>query len=156
MSAEIEQAEPQEHKTLARTCLCIHSSIRVGDLQRAPSKALEGTPSPAFRVREESRKVVRTGEFSCFQIENISSFFTPHRDEESRSRLPGQRGYCLLSWAWQKSFVAEVKAMRKLCKEAGWWLKREELRVPQSNQSRDGIWGKKGHDSWTSTEVTLL
>lgn len=52
--------------------------------------------------------------------------------------------------------IAEVKAIRKLSKEAGWWPEREELRVSVSTQSGHSIWADKGCDSLTSTEVIFL
>lgn len=52
--------------------------------------------------------------------------------------------------------IAEVKAIRKLCKEAGWWLESVEMRVSVSKQSSHSIWGDKGRDSLTSREVIFL
>lgn len=89
MSAEIEQAETQDDETLpGLVCASALAFVR-GTHSRLPAEPWR-TPSPAFRVREETRKVIWCEELSfCFQRKNISFFFMPHGGEESWPGLPG-------------------------------------------------------------------
>lgn len=98
---------------------------------------------------------------SAFRQKTFIFFFMPRRGEESQLGLPGHAGCCLLSGTQRRSSVcreaAEMKAMRKLCKEAVWRLKRERSWGSHS-QTKAGTVSReiRGIYSPTSAEVILL
>lgn len=120
--------EPQDHETWPGH-VCASAKAFVRGIHNGLLAKPYRTPPPAFRVRKAERWSSVGNSPSAFRQKTFHFFFMPQRGEESRPGLPGNRQAVACSHGHRggvwRAEVAEMKAMRKLCKEAGWWLKRE-------------------------------